>query len=144
MTDWISAFVRVRYRLSLRHLEISMTPDLASVPAIRLNHARQPIERRSLLVIRLSSYYSDYYRRNVVTWSFKIQEVVTGNIAGNIGYRISSYSYGRRTILRRAAWSLNNYARSIGWPLTVLRANRAPPSTHRVRIRRANLIKHLC
>ncbi|EGI57272.1 hypothetical protein G5I_14742 [Acromyrmex echinatior] len=40
-----------------------MTSDLANEPATRLNHVRQTDRESGLLVIRLSSDYSDYYRR---------------------------------------------------------------------------------
>lgn len=142
MTDWISAFVRVRYRLSLQDLEISMTPDLANEPAIRFNHVRQT-DREAVfsssayhrIIIRIIIGDSPLHGRLKFKKSLPLEISV-------IGFQLFSYACCR--FLKRAAWSLNNYARSIGRPLTALRANRIPPSTRRIRIRRANLIKHLC
>lgn len=114
MTDWISAFVHVRYRLSLRDLEISM-PDLANEPTIRLNHVRQT-HREAVLsssachrIIRIIIGESSLYGR------LKFKKSLPPKIL--VGFRLFSYTHCR--ILKRAVWLLNNYARSIGWPLTV-------------------------
>jgi len=137
LTDWILAvFVCTRARANV--VPDARSRENQNRKLDRLDRAKgsssELTARNGPLIRCLSFNDSDYYRtvkihRTVISLEMESQ-------LWDSDKRFQRYGIFERT--------LNNHARSIGWPLTVLRANRISPSVEWLETRRADLIKHLC